>query len=68
MKFRLVFMDGTEEIVEGWGVWVTSIIGRVKARQKNTYLFGIFPLDKEAEEEIKRRTIIPEPVKRVVKT
>lgn len=51
-------MDGSSEEYEG-GVWPAWVYGKIKARMRGTELLRLDPLDKEAEEELRRRLIVP---------
>jgi len=59
LKWRQIFGDGSTDTIEGFGVWVAYISGRIKARERGTYLLNIEPLDEEAKRELERRLIVP---------
>ena len=46
MKWKLIFMDGSTEIVDiPGGKWLAWFVGRVKAREKETYLLRVEPAE-----------------------
>jgi len=40
-KFKLIFMDGTEEPIEAVGLMVAWIKGKIRAAEKRTYLLKV---------------------------
>jgi len=55
-KYKLLFTDGTSETIEmALGVYVAWLKGKVKAREKGTYLMDV--IEEEAPRGRKRKIL-----------